>query len=139
MVILVEMEECRRCAICCQSCIFLDYDDDTQLFTCLIYNNKNRTIVRLLDYKERLNNEIYPFPDDILNGITIPSDRILREIFLMIYDESIKDQRKVCDTWRCLTHFKNLNYRIITETKLVMKQRYDVIPDFDILVEILNT
>lgn len=139
---MVEIEGCRKCGHCCHPCIFLDYNNETDLFTCLIYNNKFRTIVRLLDYNERKRDDVYPFPlIETHEGIGFPSDRILRDLFCIVYDENIRSPQRVCDTWNCykIPRRKKREHQFLVEsTKLIMKQRYEVIHNFDELVGILN-
>ena len=45
-----EVPECRKCAGCCIGCLFLDYDKDTALFSCMIYLNKMRRPLRVYEF-----------------------------------------------------------------------------------------
>jgi len=139
-----EISRCRKCANCCHYCIFLDFNEITQLFSCLIYKNKFRTIVRLVDYRDRIGNDIIPlsYLTHTFKGIEIPNDMILENLFYMIYDEGLKNPEMVCDKWTCgsLIHTRKskIDEELVKITKRIMKQREEVIPDFKGLVEILN-
>lgn len=138
----MEIDACRKCASCCATCIFLNYEEKTDLFKCLIYRNKFRTIVRFHHYDKAYipleSTEI----EEIFNGVKVkvPTDIILRELFHIIFDEHQKESRKVCDIWNCYgkPNKSKRRYGLVKNAKRVMEKRADVIPEFDVLVEILN-
>jgi len=132
-----EINKCRDCALCCKYCVFLDYDKKTKKFGCLIYNNKYRMPV--LDH-------------------TIENDKFL-EIIEQIIIEERKEGVKVCHDFMCYelkeekrtkkesliidsstTRFMTiLNEDFITSVEENKKLIRRYIPNFDTLVEILNS
>jgi len=138
---LVEISKCRRCAWCCCNCVFLDYDRITNLFNCLIYHNKNRTIVRLLDYKDRIKNVPLPKLEyDLGDGYKLFNDKIIQEILNTVNDENRDKPKQVCHNFTCgCIRLSRLDKRrLIKSTEKIMKNREKVIPNFNTLVEILN-
>jgi len=131
-----EINKCRNCALCCKYCVFLDYDKKTKKFGCLIYNNKYRM----------------PVSDH-----TIDNDKFLKIIEQIIIEER-NDGVKVCHNFICfelkeekrtkkeslsinssrryLTLLNEDLINTIQENKRLIR-RY--IPNFDTLVEILNS
>lgn len=132
---------CRKCASCCHNCIFLSYDKTQDLFSCLIYNNKNRQPI------------IYAKSPDSL-------DRYLghnptRNHFLKLISEIFKGSNKICDRFICTDSdghrwIHNEQEKWIKRHGYKSRKEYFIecikdceevtskIPDFTTLVEILN-
>ena len=84
----MEIPKCRKCAHCCHRCIFLRYSKSEKLFNCLIYKNKNR------------------IPISILNN----NDRILDSIISIKNGKGIGGYAKgICDSFTCYEFFKRNN------------------------------
>ena len=138
-----EIEECRKCADCCGACIFLEIDRKSKLFDCLIYKNKWRRPVLsslLLDIHFGKYEDENPYQNGFFNKI----ESMITRKYLSGYSSD-----KVCDGFICfhLTRNKKTpcktndlnywNYSVKSRIRRIKKAR-KLIPDFDVLVEILN-
>lgn len=141
-----EIEDCRKCAVCCHDCLFLHLDKKKKLYSCLIYRNKDR----------------FPISSPFLHSIYHPDEERIEERYYDFFNliESIAIGKStedysiykigVCDRWICypLTEHKRVREDISKLEKASLNNRYlnedsreeerESIPNFDVLVEILN-
>lgn len=121
-----EIEDCRKCGICCFGCIFLEHNEKTDLFKCLIYTNKHRD---------------NSFQKNHFDNI----EQIERNIkhFIMLEE----DDCKPCHDYKCGRikrldvvwdkHDLSIREIRIEECKKIQEIRKSI-PDFNVLVEVLK-
>lgn len=112
----LEKSDCRKCGDCCVGCIFLEFDEVQELYSCLIYENKNR--LPLAYYK--VNED-----DDSLGMMEIIENIIGGESELCHKYHCIRMIGKVSESRKSLSYVKAMEAR-------------ESIPNFQVLVDILN-
>lgn len=134
-------EECRLCGDCCVGCIFLSYDEDGDLLGCLVYKNKYRRLVKG-----------WHIAHHFKKGNQKSLDAFFNELMAIVEQENDRRDNRLgmCDSYQCWTISKSrkvmnsirkdsaFRYLMLTEAKIQEIYR-DLIPDFESLLEVLNS
>lgn len=125
-----EIAECRYCARCCGECIFLQYSPKEYIFNCLIYRNKWR---KYIPSYLILNGHISQFFKEIVNIVekreNVFISKECHNFICETYSSFSKVEKNMRDSWYYQAKIRQI--------KDIPKAR-KLIPNFDILVEILN-
>ncbi len=131
-----EIESCRECAGCCHNCIFLSYNEQTDLFACLIYNNKLRVPIK--PYNPYLHATDYAYVSEYM------TDEGFARYLTEIIENPFGKPYAICHNFHCVNkveekYYNQFKLETIEDLKDVQKFIKENIPNFSTLVEILNS
>ena len=117
---------CARCGYCCEDCIFLEFNMETLLTTCLIHGNKFRVKI-CADVNI---DDLFFLLEECAIGYDVPLCHIA--LFRCQTGEYVIKQLLSCEEGRIV------RLRYITQVKKRIECARRKIADFDVLVQILN-